>query len=101
LQCKNPVEAKKWFLKAAISGDADGAFHLGILYERGAGNKAAAETEKALACYQLSSKRIHAALNAKGNKNLHQLKPNLERSESGVERASKALGGRGTTLSCY
>lgn len=99
--CKNPAEAEKWFLKAARAESADGTFELGLLYERSAGGAYTVKIEKALACYQLSSKRIQLAINSKGAKDLHQLKSDLKRSDWGVERTTKILGVHDTSVTCY
>lgn len=108
--CKNPVEAEIWFLRAARAGDANGAFELGILYERGTGGSNTVKTERALACYQLASKRIRAAIraaiNAKDAKdakeeNIFQLKSLLERPVWGIERTTKILGVHEISVTCY
>lgn len=99
--CKNSAEAEKWFLRAARTGDAEGAFELGLLYERDAEGKDVEKIERALSCYQLSAQRIQAEIKAKGNKDLRQLKSLLEIAEWGIERASKILRRRNTTVPCY
>ncbi len=99
--CKNPAEAEKWFLKAAKSGDADGPFELGWLYERGGGSAYPVRMEKALACYQLSSKRFQLAINSKGAKDIRELKSGLERPVRGVERTAKIFGVQETSVKCY
>ena len=96
--CKNPVEAEKWFLKAAKSGDADGAFALGNFYEDGLEGIGKV---KALACYKLSLQRYQSAISIKGNEGIRELKSGMSRSKWGVERMLKVLGERDQQGKCY
>lgn len=99
--CKNPVEGEKWLLRAARSGSGLGAFSLGYFYEMGQAGEGTTRTEKALACYKISQQRYLSAIKTKGNKDLRQLKSELDMPKQGIERTLKKLEGHDISASCY
>lgn len=102
LACKNPIEAEKWFLKAAMTGNPAGVFLLGMLYEREVvDGESIKRMQQALGCYRLSFKLSQAAIKEKQNKTINQLKFGIKRSELGIERLLKQLGGNDAGAPCF
>lgn len=100
--CKNPKEGERWLLKSARNGSPRGTFSLGYFYEAHlSSDDVATRAIKALACYKLSVQRYQDAIKAKGEKDIPQLKWEMELPVMGIERALKITGGKDPLGKCY